>query len=212
MDPPPTAQPWKMVACLKNCMLKKPRRPRLGRQIQRWMDQLVRGRLSGVQRRPISMTATRYPFSASRRAETLPPKPEPITMKSKSKSNWRLRGATDSSPLGSRFLAIFRVIVLFTARPSLYSSALELLHQSLAQSCAELRHSVANRVQTAESHGSCPPRFRGRHPRPASGRDPRRLECSRTESRRGQLGYRSEEVRAGQPISATPADSGARPS
>src|ERR1035437_2035879 len=86
MDPPPTAQPWKMVACLKNWMLKKPRRPRLGRQIQRWMDQLLCGRFSGVQRRPISMTATLYPFSASRRAETLPPKPEPMTMKSK--SNW----------------------------------------------------------------------------------------------------------------------------
>src|ERR1022692_981671 len=84
MDPPPTAQPWRMVTCLKNRMLKKPRRARLGRQNQRWMDQLVRGRLSGVQRRPISMTATLYPFSTSRRAETLPPKPEPMTMKSKS--------------------------------------------------------------------------------------------------------------------------------
>jgi len=59
IDPPPTAQPWKIVACLKNRMLKKPRRPKFGRQIQRWIDQLVRGRLSGVQRRPISMTATR---------------------------------------------------------------------------------------------------------------------------------------------------------
>ncbi len=32
------------------------------------------------------MTATRYPFSTSRCAETLPPKPEPMTMKSKSYS------------------------------------------------------------------------------------------------------------------------------
>src|SRR5271157_4223785 len=112
MDPPPTAQPWRMVTCRKNRMLKNPRKPSLGRQTQRWMDQLVRGRLSGVQRPPISITATRYPFSASRRAETLPPKPEPMTMKSK--SNWLLRGSIDSSSLGSRFLAIFLVIVLFT--------------------------------------------------------------------------------------------------
>jgi hypothetical protein len=40
--------------------------------------------------------------------ETLPPKPEPMTMKSKSK--WSLRGTLDSSSLGSRFLAI----VVFT--------------------------------------------------------------------------------------------------
>src|ERR1039458_8233011 len=84
MDPPPTAHPWKMVACLKNWILKTPCGPRLGRHNQRRRDQLVWGRLSGVQRRPISMTATLYPFSASRRAETLPPKPEPMTMKSKS--------------------------------------------------------------------------------------------------------------------------------
>src|SRR5579862_5564023 len=91
MDPPPTAQPCRMVTCLKKRMLKKPRRPTLGRQNQRWTDQLVRGSLSGVQRRPISMTATLYPLSTSRRAETLPPKPEPMTMKSK--SNWLSRYA-----------------------------------------------------------------------------------------------------------------------
>src|SRR5579859_5543814 len=55
------------------------------------MDQLVRGNEWSAQRRPISMMATRYPFSASRSAETLPPNPEPITMKSKSNfwSRWR---------------------------------------------------------------------------------------------------------------------------
>src|SRR5271157_1275997 len=179
MDPPPTAQPWKMVACRKNRMLKKPRSPRLGRQNQFRIDQLVRGRFSGVQRRPISMTATLYPFSTKRRAETLPPKPEPITMKSK--SNCWLPRATDSPSLLSKFLAS----VAFTSGPSLYSSAREPLHQSLAQSSATRRRSVANQVQITGSHESYPPKFRARHPRFVRGRDRRRLECSDTESRRG---------------------------
>src|ERR1019366_5410119 len=85
MDPPPTAQPCRITTCLKYSMLKKPRRAKRGRQNQRQISQLVEGRLSGVQRRPISITATRYPFSVSRWAVTLPPKPEPITMKSKSR-------------------------------------------------------------------------------------------------------------------------------
>ena len=58
MEPPPTAQPCRMVTWRKKRMLKKPRSAKPGRQKWRWMDQLVRGRLSGVQRRPISMTAT----------------------------------------------------------------------------------------------------------------------------------------------------------
>ena len=40
-------------------MLKKPRSASPGRQIQRQSSQLVLGRFSGVQRRPISITATR---------------------------------------------------------------------------------------------------------------------------------------------------------
>jgi hypothetical protein len=40
-------------------MLKKPRNASFGRQNHRLTDQFVRGRFSGVQRRPISITATR---------------------------------------------------------------------------------------------------------------------------------------------------------
>src|SRR6266568_2454988 len=83
-----------MVACRKRRMLKKPRSPSLGRQNQRWSDQLVRGRLSALQRRPISMTPTLYPFSVRRWAETHPPKPEPMTIKSK--SNWLLVSGIES--------------------------------------------------------------------------------------------------------------------
>ena len=56
MEPPPTAQPCRMVTCRKKRMLKNPRKARLGRQNQRLSDQLVCGRFSGVQRRPISIT------------------------------------------------------------------------------------------------------------------------------------------------------------
>src|SRR5271166_5723076 len=73
-----------MVTCRKKRMLKNPCSARPGRQNQRRKDQLVCGRFSGVQRRPISITATLYPFSTSRCAVTLPPNPEPMTMKSKS--------------------------------------------------------------------------------------------------------------------------------
>lgn len=68
-------------------MLKKPRNARFGRQNQLNRFQFVRGRFCAFQRRPISITATLYPFSTNRCAVTLPPNPEPITMKSK--SNWR---------------------------------------------------------------------------------------------------------------------------
>ena len=47
------------MTCLKDSILKNPRSARRGRQIQRQMSQLVLGRFSAVQRRPISMTATR---------------------------------------------------------------------------------------------------------------------------------------------------------
>ena len=40
-------------------MLKNPRNPRPGRQIQRQNFQFVVGRFSGVHRQPISMTPTR---------------------------------------------------------------------------------------------------------------------------------------------------------
>src|SRR6516162_2479976 len=80
-----------MVTWRKKRMLKKPRSAIPGRQNQRCICQLVFGRFSGVQRRPISITPTRYPFSVRRRAETLPPKPEPMTMKSKS----NLSGSND---------------------------------------------------------------------------------------------------------------------
>jgi hypothetical protein len=38
----------------------------------------VRGNSSSAKRRPASSTATRYPFSTSRSAATLPPNPEPM--------------------------------------------------------------------------------------------------------------------------------------
>src|SRR4051794_37570555 len=66
-------------------MLKNPRKASLGRQNHRCSCQLVSGSVSGVHRRPISITATRYPFSVNRCALTLPPNPEPTTTKSKSK-------------------------------------------------------------------------------------------------------------------------------
>lgn len=40
---------------------------------------MVFGKSFAVHRFPISSTPTEYPFSASRQAETLPPKPEPTT-------------------------------------------------------------------------------------------------------------------------------------
>src|ERR1017187_6078596 len=85
MDPPPTAQPCRITTCLMYSMLKKPRRAKRGRQNQRQISQLVEGRLSGGPRRPLSITATGEPFSVSRRAVTVPPKTEQITMKSKSR-------------------------------------------------------------------------------------------------------------------------------
>ncbi len=45
-------------------------------------------------RRPASSTATRQPFSASRSAATLPPKPEPMTIQSKSKALSGIRVST----------------------------------------------------------------------------------------------------------------------
>ena len=43
------------------------------------------GSSSSAKRRPHSSTPTEWPFSDSRSAETLPPKPEPMTSQSKSK-------------------------------------------------------------------------------------------------------------------------------
>jgi hypothetical protein len=42
--------------------------------------QFVLGKSLACHRFPLSMTQTEWPFSASLRAATLPPKPEPITM------------------------------------------------------------------------------------------------------------------------------------
>ena len=72
---PKTPTPWRIVACSKNDILKMPRRPSAGIHIQRRRFQFDRAKSLGAKRFPFSTTRTRYPFSANRRAETLPPKP-----------------------------------------------------------------------------------------------------------------------------------------
>src|SRR5438034_10310535 len=61
-----------------------PKQPRAGAQRKFLRSHEVFGNSSSAKRRPASSTATRYPFSASRRAATLPPNPEPTTTTSKS--------------------------------------------------------------------------------------------------------------------------------
>src|SRR5262245_6426188 len=65
--------------------------PSAGRHIQRRRFQFVFGKSSGPRRRPFSSRRTRYPFSTSRSALTLPPKPDPMTMKSHSMKRRFLR-------------------------------------------------------------------------------------------------------------------------
>ena len=60
--------------------LKNPNSFSPGRHTQRRVFQFVLGKSSGFQRLPISITATAYPFSASRQAETLPPNPDRATL------------------------------------------------------------------------------------------------------------------------------------
>ena len=60
-------------------------------------DQLVLGKSSSRNRLPRSITQTEYPFSASRIAATLPPNPEPTTMKSYSGCTAETRQAPASA-------------------------------------------------------------------------------------------------------------------
>ncbi len=61
-----------------------PYRPSFGAHNHRLRRQLVLAKSSSSNRRPASTTPTRYPFSTSRNALTLPPNPEPTIRTSKS--------------------------------------------------------------------------------------------------------------------------------
>ena len=74
------------MTCLRNVILKMPRNPTPGSHSHFGRFQLLFGKSSAEKRVPFSSTTTRQPFSARRSAETLPPKPEPTTAKSVSKS------------------------------------------------------------------------------------------------------------------------------
>ena len=66
----------------KKDIWKMPRIPRAGFHIQLRRSQLDLAKSSFANRRPFSRTRTRWPFWASRSAETLPPNPEPMMIQS----------------------------------------------------------------------------------------------------------------------------------